>query len=194
MTINAGNLAIDRLLSLSPGYTFIDGENVANATGLIFEVSVYSDVALEGIEVASFIQWQPGVNDYTTRANVSLANQGGAGLTTYTAPTDFIPFEVRSGDCIGIYYTAGELDHELGGEAGHWYKEDDYIPCTTETFTFFSGVKMSLYATGYQLGQINIEDAWKDIQNIQINIGDAWKQITLGSLINISDVWKEILH
>ena len=194
MAIDAGNLAIDRLRSIGPGYTFIDGENPANATGLIFEVSIYSDVALEGIEVASFIQWQPGVNDYTTRANVSLANQGGAGLTTYTAPTDFIPFEVRSGDYIGIYYTAGELDHEFGGEAGHWYKEDDHIPCTTETFTFFAGVKMSLYATGYQLGHINIGDAFKVIQNIKINVGDDWKQIVPGSKINIGDVWKEILH
>ena len=193
MTIDAGETAIDRA-TISTAQTYIDGNNSANATGLIFEISIYSNVALEGIEVASFIQWQPGVNDFTTRANVSLANQGGAGLTTYTAPTDFIPFEIRSGDWIGIYFTAGEIDADTGGEAGYWFKNADCIPCTEETFVFSSPRRQSLYATGYQLGQLNIGDAWKDIQNIQINVGDAWKQITLGSKINIGDVWKEILH
>ncbi len=48
---------------------------------------------------------------------------------------------------------------------------------------------LSLYATGYQLGQINIGDSWKDIQNIQINVGDSWKQLC-DLNINIGDVWK----
>ena len=189
MAIDAGETAIDRPTVAVSG-TFIDGNNAANATGLITQVSIYSEVALEGIEVASFIQWQPGVNDFTTRANVSLANQGGAGLTTYNAPTDFSPFEIRTGDYLGIYFTAGEIDADTGGIAGHWYKVGDNIPCTTTEFTFSASRRLSVYATGVQLGQINIGDVFKDIQNIQINIGDSWKQLC-DMEINIGDVWKK---
>lgn len=39
--------------------------------------------------------------------------------------------------------------------------------------------------------QINIGDAWKDVEGMQINIGDAWKEVA-GVQINIGDAWKEI--
>ena len=39
--------------------------------------------------------------------------------------------------------------------------------------------------------QINIGDAWKEIDAMQINIGDTWKEVA-GMQINIGDTWKEV--
>ena len=39
--------------------------------------------------------------------------------------------------------------------------------------------------------QINIGDAWKDIELMKINIGDSWKDVA-GAWINIGDSWKLI--
>jgi hypothetical protein len=38
--------------------------------------------------------------------------------------------------------------------------------------------------------QINIGDAWKDVDGLQINIGDAWKEVD-AIQVNIGDAWKE---
>lgn len=39
--------------------------------------------------------------------------------------------------------------------------------------------------------QINIGDAWKDVDSLKINIGDAWKDVSKVQ-INIGDVWKDV--
>ena len=39
--------------------------------------------------------------------------------------------------------------------------------------------------------QLNIGDAWKEVDAMQINIGDVWKDVA-GAQINIGDAWKEI--
>ena len=190
MAIDVGSSAGDRALSVSPSLTLIDFNNAANATGLITSVSIYSNVALEGIKVASF--FSTALHTFSTRDSVSLANQGGAGLTTYTAPTDFSPFEIRTGDYIGFYCSAGRLDADSGPGSGIYDFGGDGIPCTEQAFILYPGGDdlLSLSATGVQLGQINIGDAWKTIQNIQINVGDSWKQLC-DMEINIGDVWKK---
>ena len=185
MTIDLGSSCIDRLSGTSGPITVVDKNNSANATGLIFSVCIFSSSTMTNIEVAAFTA---SGDDLTTRGYVSLANQGGAGLTTYTAPTDFSPFEIRSGDYIGISFE-GTLRMALSG-AGVWDLAGDNIPCTSEAFTSKVDRTISLYATGYQLGQLNIGDAWKTIQNIQINVGDSWKQLC-DMEINIGDVWKK---
>lgn len=197
MTIDVGSPAIDRPSS-SLTRTLVDRNNLANATGIITEINLYSKSALEGIQVASF--FLVSGTTLSTRGYASLANQGGTGLKTYTAPTDFTPFEIRASDYIGIYFTAGQIDYGSGVGFGIYYKLGDQIPCTSEEFILESERMLSLNATGVQLGQIAIGGESREqkvIQNVLIAIGGgsrAWKQITVGSNINIGDVWKEILH
>ena len=190
MAIDVGSSAEDRNLAADAALTYIDFNNAANATGIITLVSIYSKVALEGIKVASF--YQTALHTFSTRDYVSLANQGGAGLTTYTAPTDLSPFEIRTGDYIGIYFSAGQLDVSDGVGSGLYHFGGDGIPCTEQGFILAPGADhtTSLSATGVQLGQINIGDSWKTIQNIKINVGDDWKQLC-DMEINIGDVWKK---
>lgn len=189
MAIDVGLSSLINDSVVNPLFTRVSKDNPANATGLITQIRIISTVAMEGIEVAAF-----GAvgDDLTTRGYTSLANQGGAGTTTYTAPTDFTPFEVRTGEYIGFYSTAGRIEGETNvSHAGLWGEGSDEIPCSGTTFTAnTNNFGIALYATGVQLGQINIGDTWKDIQNIQINIGDAWKQLC-DLEINIGDVWKK---
>lgn len=189
MAIDVGSSCEDRLSGTTGPITVVDKNNPANATGLIFQICIYSyTAALTSVEVAAF---SASGNDLTSRGYTSLANTG-VGSTTYTAPGDFTPFEIRSGDYIGIYFDNGALRMSLSG-AGLWDLAGDNIPCVSESFASQADRTISLYATGYQLGQINIGDSWKDIQNIKINVGDDWKQLVDGK-INIGDVWKDILH
>ena len=190
MTIDVGTEAIDRPDKMDVP-TFVVKDNPANATGIITQVLIYSrgEFALEDLEVASF---SASGDDLTTRESVSLASQP-VGLNTYNAPADFSPFEIRVGDYIGIYFTLGQIECTDSG-AGVWQIIGDAIPCTSEAATPIANRTISLYATGYQLGQINIGDVFKDKQNIKINVGDSWKQIVPGSKTNISDVWKDILY
>ena len=43
--------------------------------------------------------------------------------------------------------------------------------------------------TQTNLGKININDSWKDIEEVSINISDSWKSVGEWNL-NISDIWK----
>ena len=193
MAIDVGPFAIDRASEVDGGATYISRANAANATGLIFFITIYATNTMSDIEVAAFAM---SGNDATTRGLTTLANAS-AGETTYRAADgDFIPFEIRTGDYIGIFFnSAGNaFEFDDSGGSGVWVKSGDQIPCVGETFNIsgWEAYEISLYGAGYQLGQVNIGDAWKDIQNIKINVGDDWKQIVDGK-INISDAWKSIL-
>lgn len=191
MAIVVGSTVINRLIDQGKGDTIVVKENPANGTGLIFYIAIYcpAEAASGGIQVASF---SASGNDLTTRAYVTLADAV-EGLNEYNAPADFTPFEIRAGDYIGIYIPADRVDYDETTGDGVWVKGGDYIPCTSETFVPVANSTLSLGADGYQLGQLNVGDAWKDIQNMQINVGDSWKSLDDGKQ-NIGDVWKSILH
>lgn len=192
MAIDVGASASDRGSGIGKGSTIVGKENPANQTGLITYIAIYcpADAAGDVIQVASF---SASGDDLTTRGYVSLADAS-PGLNEYHASAgDFIPFEIRTSDYIGIYVAGGEVDYDDASGSGVWGITGDYVPCSSQAFTPVANATLSLWATGYQLGQINIGDTWKDIQNIQINIGDDWKQLLLG-FINIADDWKNILH
>ena len=161
MAIDVGAAASDRNNFFDP-VTCVAKANPANATGLITQVQIFSDSELEGIEVASF---SASGNDLTTRASVSL-HDSDVGLTTYTAPTDFTAFEIQTGDYIGIHFSSGQIsidDTGVGGGSGVWFKAGDQIPCTSEGFSLATNYELSLYATGVQLGQINIGEDRKSV-------------------------------
>lgn len=195
MTIDVGHPAIDLPGADDGGFTYVNDYNPANATGIITEVKLYSYVAMGGIKVASFTA---SGNNLTSRGYTSLPNQSAAGLSTFTAPADFTPFAIRVGEYLGIYFdvaspVSGEGAIDAGTTTGNhgWYKSGDNIPCSGLAFTPVSNYSIALYATGIELGKINIGDSWKTIQNIKINIGDSWKQIS-SLKINVGDAWKTI--
>jgi len=63
------------------------------------------------------------------------------------------------------------------------------IPSGSEVAAYFPAITLNL-TTGASFGQLNIGDAWKDIEEVKINIGDTWKDVEEWK-INIGDVWKD---
>lgn len=191
MAIDVGASCIDRATYWgggSSGITLISQTNPANATGLIFYIAIYSQAEMTDIEVAAF---SASGDDLTTRGYTSLTDASD-GLNEYSAPASFSPFEIRSGDYIGIFFksqTNEGIERDLS-DGPVWWVGGDQIPCSGVTFTSAASNEISLYATGYELGKINIGDSFKIIQNIEINIGDSWKQLS-DLKINIGDVWKD---
>ena len=193
MTIEAGASVIERVgfLSMSPD-TVVDQGHPATATGLIFQVQIWcwggSGGGGTGVEVASFTA---SGDVLTTRDYAALPNCS-AGLNTFNAPTDFTPFGIALGDYTGVSFTGKLAAGPVPGN-NYWLKSGDNIPCTSVEFALQEDWEFSLYVTGYQLGQINIGDAWKDIVSIDINIGDVWKRLCDLNL-NVGDDWKETLY
>jgi len=195
-SIDVGPESKDRPTVIGSG-TWVDKTNPANAIGIITYIDIWVAIQpMNDVKVASF--FPVDATHFSTREYCSLGNITSAGQNTFDAENgDFTPFEIKTDDWIGIYYSSGRIDLTTTAGVGFWgpTPPGDAIPCTnTEFMEQKVTTTMSLYAEGYQLGSINIGDAWKVIQNIKINIGDDWKQILPGSKINIGDVWKDICH
>lgn len=153
MAIDVGSSCSDRTSSLGHGYTYVDKANPANATGTIDTVCVYSASELYTLSVASF---SATGNDLTTNGTAFLGDQGGSGSKTWTAAgNDFTAFNINSGEYIGCYWTGGNIDSDTSG-IGLWGLDGEYIPCTSQTFSYWSTYCISLYATGTEAGAASI--------------------------------------
>lgn len=88
--------------------------------------------------------------------------------------------------------------YPFSGGGGYYEGIVDEISAWDKTLTssdvsdlYNSGAGLAYpFSTGTNM-QINIGDAWKDIDAMQINIGDAWKSVD-GVQINIGDAWKSV--
>ena len=172
------------------GRTYVNMGNPANATGLITQATIHTNGICANCEIGIF---SAVGNSLTTRSthSVGALADGANGITS-------LNLEIRTGDYIGVYYTAGAgigIEAEESGGSGLWYSAGDQIPCSGRTFDVLDAdAKISVSAAGFQLGSINIGDSWKVIQNIEINIGDSWKRVTYGSAVNIGDAWKSFFY
>ncbi|MBA7589265.1 hypothetical protein ES708_31346 [subsurface metagenome] len=141
--IDIGSDPIDRASTLNWGYTYVDRNNPANASGTLHSVKVYSD-GIFGLIVGTF---------YTTNGNTlkcrDSVNVGDAapGLQTVTE----LSLEVQEGDYIGCYFATmfQDIDADLSGFAGVWQVSGEFIdPGDEAEYTFYAGDALSLYGTG----------------------------------------------
>jgi len=145
--IAIGSSAIDRASSASVTSTMIMKDNPANLSGKITSVQIYAAVTIENCEVGIFEQVDTDV--FTTRSNAALGQVVQGATRTFEVDLD-----VAAGDFIGIYGTEGSIDRsDSEGGLGIWYKAGDYIPCTSEGFTFWTGHDRiySLYGSGEEV-------------------------------------------
>ena len=142
--IDIGMPAIDRASSTGTN-TYVDKLNPANGTGKITSVEIWAAADLINCEVATFFQPDPGgfPNNFTTRDTQVIGT-----VTAGSKQTFPVDLDVEEGDYIGIYFTAGTLERDLGS-GGYWYHNVDDIPCVNQEFWVTgSGAELSLYGTG----------------------------------------------
>lgn len=144
--IDIGAAAIDRNFHRSAGTTYVTEDNSANGTGVIDTVETWFRAGSPGsdVEVATFID--EGSNVLSTRDSELLGSVTDGSKQTFSG----LDMDVRTGDWLGIYMTAGQIErtNETAGQ-GIWQKGGDYIPASSAGFTYISNHGwFSLYGTG----------------------------------------------
>ena len=154
MAIDVGSTCQERASTTNDEWTVIVSENPANATGTIDTVCVHSRVGygMSGIEYASFAD--EGSNVLSSNGDTNGSNLSANGQVTHTAAgDDFVAFAINVDEYIGVYWAAGRLRATSSGEAGIWGKSGtDWVPATSQTFSWSAGYTESVYATGTEAG------------------------------------------
>ncbi|MBA7568986.1 hypothetical protein ES708_10723 [subsurface metagenome] len=140
--IDIGNPAIYRAGLLLSGYTFIDLNNPTDASGKITSVELYAYETLSNCEVATF--YLVSGTNYSTRDYQAIGTVIAGSRQTFA-----VDLNVKAGDFIGLYFTAGKCSEslDLGGIRGR-YTSGDRIPCSNYNFATISERLISLYGTG----------------------------------------------
>lgn len=141
--IDIGAAAIDRA-SYTGSFTIIGKENPANDTGSITSVEIWAYSNLSNCEVATF--FVVSGNNLSTRDYETIGSVTAGSKQTFSG----LNMDVQTGDYLGIYYSAGNLETDTSG-SGDWYYAGDKIPCTNQAFTSENNITNSLYGTGATL-------------------------------------------
>ena len=140
--IDIGLPAVYGTITKIQGYTYIIGDNPANATGKITSVEIYAYQDLVNCKVAIFQRISGNI--FSTRDYVNLGT-----VTAGAKRTIAVSLNVVIGDYIGIYFSSGLIHcNELSEGAGFWDLNADKIPCTNVTFGHYGNRQISLYGTG----------------------------------------------
>lgn len=141
MAIVMGSPATNRA-SAWGGLTFILKDNPANASGRITSVEIWANTNLSNCEVATF--YETATDEFSTRDTHTIGSVTAGSKQTFPG----LDITVETGDYIGIYCSGGNIEQDISGQAGEWYKSGDYIPCTTTAFGFAANETFSVYGTG----------------------------------------------
>ena len=157
-TIDIGPGATNRAGSVSgAGYTDIDANNPANASGTLTSVEIWANTDLSDCEVGTFY-----TSDHVT---FTCRDSAVIGAVTAGSKQTFdvsgTPINVQTGDYLGIYYTAGKLERDSTGYDGlYWYYGEAIDATDSASFTYLAGDALSIYATG------TVTAAWSNIAKL----------------------------
>ncbi|MBA7584337.1 hypothetical protein ES708_26290 [subsurface metagenome] len=139
--IDVGMPAIDRDAYVDSGYTYILKDNPANADGKITDIELYTRGALSGCIVATF--YVVFGNILSPRDSHYIGTIPGWSKQTFSG----LNIDVKAGDYIGIYYSAGALESDETGYNLLWYVPLDYT-YRQGTYSTWAGDTISLFGTG----------------------------------------------
>ncbi len=202
---NAGFVAVTPVANPSGTNNTID--NTARATrdtspvniNRVIEIGWYCDNATDAADFDVGIYDDNGDKPGALIIGTSRGNAKGIGAGWKKVTGLNIPINAET-----IYWIALSLantstttytNYSNGGKSGY----DISTPALEDNWSGFEhALTHSIYAicdnnyvpTGTNM-QINIGDAWKDIDAIKINIGNVWKDVT-AIKINIGNVWKDV--
>lgn len=141
--IDIGSPAIDRGSVRQPLYTYVNEDNPANEDGTITQVEIYAVDGQDLVNCEVAIFFVVSGDNLSTRDTEYIGAVVGGAKRTFAVDLD-----VKAGDFIGIYFTAGQIESIGSGFVGVWSKYGDQIPCTDVGFSSFGDDAISLYGTG----------------------------------------------
>lgn len=143
MAIDIGADCIDRGTAGGGGYTYVSKDNPANAGGTITSVDIWAASTLIGCKVGIF--YTTNGNTLKCRDSVVIGDVTAGSKQTFSG----LSLSVETGDCIGIYFSPGNMEMDSSGYGGLWYKLGDHMePGDETTYTFLGGYAISVYGTG----------------------------------------------
>ena len=143
--IDVGADPIDRLAAATLGYTRVDKNNPANASGTLHTVKVWAKMSITGLRVGTFYP----TNDNTLKCRDSelIGYVQNLAVRTFTG----LSIAVVEGDYIGCYFATGTMEADAFGFAGFWLVNGEYIDPGDETeYDFYAGYAISLYGIGVE--------------------------------------------
>lgn len=145
MAIDIGSAAIDRASSSGAGYTRVDQNNPANATGTLDTIEIWANADMAGLDVATFLVVSG--DNLSTRDTELIGNVTAGSKQTFSG----LSIDVTTGDYLGSTWTSGNLELTFSG-VGAWYIVGDYVPCTNQAFSTIADRTYSMYGTGTEAG------------------------------------------
>ncbi|MBA7617107.1 hypothetical protein ES703_24418 [subsurface metagenome] len=141
--IDVGADPIDRTDLYGMGYTLIDTNNPANASGILHTVKVYALGNIVGLRVGTFYATNGDV--FKCRDSEFIGDVAAGAERTFTG----LSIAVEEGDYIGCYYTAGAIECDKVGFLGLWGRYGEFIdPGDEAAQGFLEGAAISLYGYG----------------------------------------------
>ena len=197
MLDSIGSAATNRGGNTTFGNTLIDKANPSSYNGTVCSVEIWADTNLIAAEVGTF-SLVTGTT-YECRDSESVGNVIAGSAQTFSE----LDIDVKTGDFIGLYYTAGDIELDSVGGSGVVYTAGDHISAgdNASYASFGAGYAMSVYgvvdyplsvnATGVSEAE-HIVKTTADGTNLKIYIDGVEKDsATLGtaSIPNNTNDW-----
>ncbi len=174
--IDIGAEPIDRAQYALCGWTFIDKNNPANASGTLHTIKIYAEFNIRALIVGTFYTINPLLSLPTGAAIPDSLRTPHQGVIVRAKPPPepeppthkcrdsvFIgdveagaertftelSIDVQEGDYIGCFFIAGSIEADSEGFAGYWYAFGEHIdPGDEAEYLFYDGNAISLYGIG----------------------------------------------
>jgi len=147
--LEIGSDAIDRIGSLIPTYTAINSTPLSTtegepppAGGNIDQVDIWATEPLVNVKVGTFAR---DGDKFTCRAFAYLGTIPWGSKQTHKG----LNLAVEPGDCLGIYYSSGEIDAGTDAESSIFYHAGDQFETGQQTYSEIPTYALSLHGLGW---------------------------------------------
>ncbi|MBA7599357.1 hypothetical protein ES703_06389 [subsurface metagenome] len=142
--IDVGAAPIDRPSWVAQGYTRINKDNPANASGRLHSIKIWAfQTDLRGLIVGTF--YITNGNTLKCRDSALIGDVIAGSEQTFAG----LSIAIEEGDYIGAYWPGGSLEASYSGFDGIWWLSDNYAnPGDEAIYDLNAGRAMSLYGYG----------------------------------------------
>jgi hypothetical protein len=144
-SIDIGDGATDRTGNNNSTYTYVDGNNPANASGTIDTYEVWFYTAATGVVVGT---GYGSSTSYTGRDYESLGSVSSGSKQTFSG----LSIDVQLGDFAMFYFATGDIESVNTGGTNCYFKSGNQFGLGTQTYSTSSRKAHSVYATGTESG------------------------------------------
>ena len=195
--LDIGADAIDRPTTLSATATYVDLNNPADDTGTITAIDIWAAANISDLKVGIF--YSTGGDDYKVRSVENIGSVTSGSKQTFTG----LNLPVVTGDFIGCYFSAGQIERHNNSFDGLYWKLGDHVTVDSdETYSLLTDNAMSLFGyvgappePGYIKDSVSITEYLQTLGYSQVSINDnvsvieslSVSLVTPGLSVNIND-------